>query len=115
MLDNKILYKRPADGKEVEGRLIKSFSHTNESYGQTKDIALIFYEDLISSTWSDGELLPRLVFKYVEIDDENLIITSDKSIYKGNSIYELIKKYGTIEYYIEDWLYNFVNYDGIKW
>lgn len=115
MLDKKIIYKRPVDGKEVEGRLIKSFSHTNKSYGQTKDVALIFYEDLIASVWGDGKMIPKLVFKYVELGDADLKIFDEDSIYPGDSEYELIKKYTTMEYYIEDWLYNFVNYEGIKW
>lgn len=113
LLDKKIIYKRPFDDKEIEGRLVKSFTHTNPYWKESKNLGLIFYEDIISNGTFNRDITEN-VFKYIDINDERLTIYNESSIYPGDSIYELIKKYANIEYYIEDYLYNFVNYNTPK-
>ena len=49
-------------------------------------------------------------FRYVPIEDITPLYNKQSNIY-GNK-YELMHLYGM--YYIEDDVYNFVNYDGIK-
>ena len=131
MLNTKIIYNRPYDNFPSEGVLVRRFIHTNESYGQTKEIALIFYEDFISRSTEpyfeddDGDLVCesilvlRPLFRYVEVSDKNLTICEgEKSKYEAENIVDLMTKYckyqAVKEYYVEDWIYNFVNYDGIK-
>lgn len=129
MINTKIIYTREWDNIPVEGVLVDRFTHTN--YGQTKEIALIFYEDWISRETEPyfpddyGDLvgesihLTRPLFRYVEVNDNRLkIYEGEKSKYEAQSKYELMMKYckyqNIKEYYIEDWAYIFVNYDGIK-
>lgn len=64
-------------------------------------IAKIFYYDSIIKCG---------VCRYVNAT--SLQITTEECPYKGN-LYELFKEYGG-EYYIEDGIYKFVCYDGIK-
>ena len=113
MINKKVIYKRPYDDLEIEGRLIEQFEHTNKSLG-TKNISVIFYKDKFKSNWNNN-IYEKMVFRYIESDDDRLTIFDNISKYDGNSKYELIKKYGTSEFYIEDGIYNFVNYDGIKY
>lgn len=114
MVDKKILYKRSYDNIDVEGRLVDDFDHTNNILG-TKHIALIFYPEMISYL-IDGETIwkEKLVFRYVEYNDERLHIFDEPAKYQGNTKYDLLKNYCKMEFYIEDNIYNFVNYEGIK-
>ena len=66
-------------------------------------IAKVFYVEMING-------IEQGVIEYV--DAEDLRITNEESPYKEN-IYDLMKKYNG-EYYIENDIYNFVCYDGIK-
>lgn len=131
MLNTKITYTREYDNIPIEGVLIRRFTHTNEGYGQTKEIALIFYEDWVGRPTEpyfeddDGDLVcehvlvTRPLFRYVEVDNYRLqIYEGEKSKYEGENMIDLMDKYckyqNVKEYYIEDGVYNFVNYDGIK-
>ena len=115
MIDKKIYFERAHDNVPVEGRLVEEFEHTNGDLG-TKHIALIFYPEVITFN-IDGEtiLKEKLVFRYVEYDNKHLHIKEEPSKYHGNSKYDLLKNYCKTEFYIEDKLYNFVNYDHVKY
>lgn len=131
MLNTKITYTREYDNVPIEGVLIRKFTHTNECYGQTKEIALIFYEDWVGKPTEpyfeddDGDLVcecvlvTRPLFRYVELDNDRLqIYEGEKSKYEAENMIDLMDKYckyqNVKEYYIEDGVYNFVNYDGIR-
>jgi len=132
MLNTRITYTREYDNVPIEGVLIERFTHTNEGYGQTKDICLIYYKDWIARDCPpyfedyDGDLVcepilfARPMFRYVEASNDRLkIYENEKSIYEAENKVELMDKYTPSscfvkEWYIEDWLYNFVNYNGIK-
>lgn len=129
MINTRITYTREYDNVPIEGVLVKRFTHTNDEYGQTKDICLIYYNDWIGRDCpphfkdNDGDLvcdpvlITRPIFRYVEVSNDRLkIYENEKSIYEANNIYELMDKYTPDtcfikEYYCEDWLYNFVNYN----
>lgn len=114
MVDKKITYKRPYDDKDVEGRLVEVFDHTNKILG-TKKIALIFYPDIFKYLTKDGYIEKEiLVFRYINYNDNRLHIFDEPSKYQGNTKYDILKNYCTSEIYIEDSIYNFVNYEGIK-
>ena len=131
MLNIRITYTREYDNVPIEGVLVERFTHTNEGYGQTKDIALIFYKDFVGkpTTYFEGDdgdlvtnpvLVSRPLFRYVDISNDRLkIYESEKSIYEAKNKVELMDKYTPFncfvkEYYLEDNIYNFVNYNGIK-
>ena len=89
------------DNLGTEVKVIGLISRTNNSHPWKKmKIAEIFYFN------KDNK--PR--FRYVPLED--IIPINKKSDIIGNK-YELMSQYGM--YYIEDDIYNFVNYDGIKY
>lgn len=114
MINIRINYTRPFDNIPTEGVLVERFTHTNKGYGVTKDIALIYYNDFVNRNTE------RPVFRYVEASDDRLkIYENEKSIYEAPNKIMLMNKYTPKscfikEWYIEDWLYNFVNYNNIK-
>ena len=113
MINTRITYTRKCDNVPVEGVLVRKFTHTND--GETKDIALIYYKELVETI--DDELKERPVFRYVEVSNNRLkIYENEKSIYEAENMLNLVDKYTPEycfikEYYIEDWTYCFVNYD----
>jgi len=114
MIDKKIYFERSYDNVPVEGRLVEEFERTNGDLG-TKHIALIFYPEMLSYLVDDQVIYKeKLVFRYVEYDNKHLHIKEEPSIYQGNTKYDLLKNYCQSEFYIEDSIYNFVNYEGIK-
>ena len=132
MINTRITYTREYDNVPIEGVLVERFTHTNEDYGQTKDICLIYYKDWIARPTGpyfeddDGDLVcepvlvTRPMFRYVEATNNRLkIYENEKSIYEAENRVELMDKYTPFDYfvkewYVEDWIYNFVNYNGIK-
>ena len=132
MINTRITYTREYDNVPVEGVLVERFKHTNDFYSETKDIALIYYEDWVTRPTKpyfeddDGDLVcepvlvTRPMFRYVEVSNDRLkIYENEKSIYEAKSKFELMDKYTPSdcfvkEWYVEDFIYNFVNYDGIK-
>ena len=89
------------DNSGTEVKVVGLISRTNNSHPWKKmKIAEIFYFN------KDNK--PR--FRYVPIKDIIPLYNKQSSIYENK--YELVHLYGM--YYIEDEVYNFVNYDGIK-
>ena len=110
MIETRAVYIRECDDKPIEGVVVDRFTHRN--YGVEKDIVLIFYKDIIGG-------VERPVLRYVEANDARLTISIiTPAIYKANSLYKLLKTYckdyWPKEYYVEDEIYNFVNYRGLK-
>ena len=88
------------DNSETKVKVVGLISRTNNSHPWKKmKIAEIFYFN------KDNK--PK--FRYVPFD--NIMFITEPSLITDNK-YEIMKKYG--KYYIEDEVYNFVNYDGIK-
>lgn len=131
MLNTKITYTREFDNVPIEGVLVRRFTHTNKGYGQTKEIALIFYEDWVARPTEpyfeddygdlvcEHILVSRPLFRYVEVDNDRLqIYEKEKSKYEAENMVDLMDKYckyqNVKEYYIQDWVYIFVSYDDIK-
>lgn len=86
--------------KDVKCAVLYIFEHTNPELG-SKLIAKIFY--------IDNE---RYKCRYVEVKD--LIITTEDCTFNGDNIVDLFRNHGSYEYYVEDDLYNFINYDHFK-
>jgi len=110
MIETRAIYVREYDDKPIEGVVINRFTHRN--YGLEKDIVLIFYKDVIDN-------IERPVLRYVEANNTRLTIDIiTPAIYTANNLYDLLTKYCSDyfvkEYYIEDSVYNFVNYSGLK-
>lgn len=82
-----------------------------EKYGIHKILALIFYVDDIDGFDSDGKktIKKNGIARYVDVKE--LKQTNENAQYQGESLYELFKNNGGVEYWIEDANYNFVNYD----
>jgi hypothetical protein len=98
--DNAIWFENAKVDDEIKVKVLSLISRINNSHPWKKmNIAEIFYFN------KEGK--PR--FRYVPLDDI-MFITEPSSITENK--YELMKKYG--QYYVEDAIYNFVNYDGIK-
>ena len=71
-------------------------------------LAHVFYSDeFINKILNSNYFIP--ITEAVPLDDI-MFIAEPSSITENK--YELMKKYG--QYYVEDAIYNFVNYDGIK-
>ena len=132
MINTRITYTREYDNVPVEGVLVERFKHTNDFYNETKDIALIYYKDYVGRQTKpyfedeDGDLvcepilISRPIFRYVDVSNDRLkIYKNEKSIYEANNKIELMNKYTpetcfVKEWYLEDFIYNFVNYNSIK-
>ena len=98
--DNAIWFENAKVDDEIKVKVLSLFERTNNGHPWKKmQIVEIFYFN------KEGK--PR--FRYVPLDDI-MFIAEPSSITENK--YELMKKYG--EYYVEDDIYNFVNYDGIK-
>ena len=127
MINTRITYIRGLDNVPIEGVLVRRFTRTNG--GKTKDVALIYYNDWVGKRTGhhfeddDGDVIhdqilaERPVFRYVEVSDDRLkIYENEKSIYEAENMLELMDKYTPEswfikEFYMEDWMYVFVNYD----
>lgn len=98
--DNAIWFENAKVDDEIKVKVLSLIERTNNGHPWKKmKIVEIFYFNKEGS--------PR--FRYVPLDD--IMFIAEPSAIIENK-YELMKKYG--QYYIEDGIYNFVNYDGIK-
>ena len=88
----------------ISCKVVETFWHTNPDLGKKK-ISLIFY---FGKRHKDA-IDKKGIFRYV--DDNDLERLDEEFPVKLNK-YELFMKYG--QFFIEDALYNFVNYDGLK-
>lgn len=89
--------------RDVKCKVLDIFEHTNPVLG-SKLIAKIFYIDILDNK--------RGKCRYVEVKD--LTITEEDCTFIGDNIVELFRNHGYYEYYVEDELYNFINYDHFK-
>ena len=98
--DNAIWFENAKVDDEIKVKVLSLIERTNNGHPWKK-------MQIVEILYFNKEGKPR--FRYVPLDDI-MFIAEPSSITENK--YELIKKYG--QYYVEDAIYNFVNYDGIK-
>lgn len=89
------------DNSDIKVKVLRLFERTNNKHPWKKmKVAEIFYIN------KEGKGRFRFVPK------EDIQFVNEKNKFTNETKYGLIRKFG--EYYIEDAIYNFVCYDGIK-